>query len=138
MQSCAVSAGFDDLSLEALRARRSAKWAWYPDDVLPAWVAEMDFPLAGPVHDVLQAAVDAGDTGYPSPAALGGAFAGFAQRRYGWQVDPESVLLLPDVVVGITEGLRVVTEPGDGVVVNPPVYSPFFTVIDEIGRRVVE
>jgi cystathionine beta-lyase len=138
MQSCAVAAAFDDLSLEALRARRSAKWAWYPEDVLPAWVAEMDFPLAGPVRDVLQAAVDADDVGYPAPAALGGAFAGFAQRRYGWEVEPESVLLLPDVVVGIAEVLRVVTEPGDGVVINPPVYSPFFAVIDEIGRKVVE
>jgi cysteine-S-conjugate beta-lyase len=138
MQSCRVSAGFDDLSLEALRARRSAKWALYPEDVLPVWVAEMDFPLAGPVREVLQAAIDAGDVGYPHPAGLGEAFAGFARRRYGWAVEPESVMLLPDVMVGIAEVLRVVTEPGDGVVINPPVYSPFFSMIDEIGRRVVE
>ena len=65
MQSCAVPAAFDDLSLEALKRRQSAKWAWYPEDVLPAWVAEMDFPLAEPIREVLQTAVDAGDVGYP-------------------------------------------------------------------------
>ena len=138
MQSCAVPASFDDLSLEALRARRSAKWAWYPEDVLPAWVAEMDFPLAGSVREVLQAAVDADDVGYPYPAALGEAFAGFAQRRYGWAVEPASVQLLPDVMVGVAEVLRVVTGPGDGVIINPPVYAPFFSMIGEIGRRIVE
>ena len=133
-----MAAGFDDLSLESLQARRSAKWATHPDDVLPAWVAEMDFPLAAPVREVLQAAIDADDVGYPHPAGLGEAFAGFAQRRYGWAVESRSVMLLPDVMVGIAEVLRVVTEPGDGVVINPPVYSPFFSMIDEIGRRVVE
>jgi cystathionine beta-lyase len=132
-----VSARFDDLSLEALRARRSAKWATYPEDVLPAWVAEMDFPLAGPLREVLQAALDADDVGYAYPARVGEAFAGFAQRRHGWTVEPDSVRLLPDVVTGIAEVLRVVTGPGDGVVINPPVYAPFFSLLAEIGRPVV-
>ena len=138
MQSWRVLTGFDDLSLDALRAKRSAKWATYPDDVLPAWVAEMDFPLARPVHDVLQAALDADDCGYPHPVQLGEAFAGFARKRFGWTVEPGSVLLLPDVMVGVTEVLRAVTGPGDGVVINPPVYAPFFSAIREIGREIVE
>jgi cystathionine beta-lyase len=133
-----VATGFDDVSLEALRARQSAKWATHPADVLPAWVAEMDFALAAPVREVLQAAVDADDCGYPHPARLGEAFAGFARDRYGWAVAPESVLLVPDVMVGVTEVLRAVTAPGDGIVLNPPVYSPFFAAIAEIGRGVVE
>src|SRR5258708_14890636 len=98
----------------------------------------MDFPLAPTIRAVLQAAVDADDAGYPYPAALGEAFAGFAQRRYGWPVEPESVQLLPDVMVGVAEVLRVLTEPGDGIVINPPVYAPFFTLIREIGRQIVE
>jgi cystathionine beta-lyase len=138
MRSCAVPAGFDDLSLAELRARRSAKWRMYPEDVLPAWVAEMDFPLAAPVRDALQAAVDADDMGYPYAGALGEAFAGFAERRFGWAVDPSSVALAADVMVGIAELLRVATEPGAGVVINPPVYPPFFAVIRELGRTVVE
>jgi cystathionine beta-lyase len=98
----------------------------------------MDFGLATPVREALQAAIDGDDVGYPHPARLGEAFAGFARGRYGWAVDPESVLLVPDVMVGVTEVLRAVTEPGDGIVVNPPVYSPFFSAIAEIGREVVE
>src|SRR5690606_26066749 len=59
-----------DLSLADLRRRRSAKWAKYPEDVLPAWVAEMDFPLAEPVETALSEAVRNGDTGYAAPAEL--------------------------------------------------------------------
>jgi len=129
---------FDDLSLDELRARRSAKWATYPADVLPAWVAEMDFALAEPVRAALQAALDRDDCGYPHPAALGEAFAGFAARRFGWAVDPGAVWLAPDVVVSLTESLRLLTAPGEGVVINPPVYPPFFSTIRSLGRTVVE
>ena len=65
-----MPAAFDDLSLEALRARRSAKWRMYPPDVLPAWVAEMDFPLAPAVDGALRSALDLGDCGYPHPGGL--------------------------------------------------------------------
>jgi cystathionine beta-lyase len=133
-----VLSGFDDLSLEDLRARRSAKWATYPPDVLPAWVAEMDFALAEPVRDVLRVAVERDDTGYPHPDGLAEAFAGFAAARHGWEVDPAGVSLVADVMVGVTEVLRGLTDPGAGVVINPPVYHPFFPAIPEIGRVVVE
>jgi len=133
-----VAPAFDDLSLDELRARRSAKWVTYPADVLPVWVAEMDFALAGPVRDALQAALDRDDCGYPNPAGLGEAFAAFAARRFRWPVEPESVWLASDVVVGIAEALRLLTGPDEGVVVNPPVYPPFFSTIRELGRSVVE
>jgi cysteine-S-conjugate beta-lyase len=129
---------FDELSLDALRNRQSAKWAKYPDDVLPAWVAEMDFPLAPPVRDALLAAVERDDFGYTHAAGLAEAFAAFAFTRFGWRVEPERVWVVPDVMVGAAEVLRLVTRPGDGVVINPPVYPPFFATIDEIERRIVE
>jgi cystathionine beta-lyase len=132
------TATFDDVSLEELRARRSAKWAMYPADVLPAWVAEMDFALAGPVRAALQDALDRDDCGYPTPTGLGDAFAAFAARRFGWVPDPAAVWLAADVVVGIAETLRLLTAPGDGIVVNPPVYPPFFATIADIGGVVVE
>ena len=66
------------------------------------------------------------------------AFAGFAGRRLGWRVDPAQVAPLNDVVDGIAHLLRVLTRPGDGVLINPPVYHPFFRVIAEVGREVVE
>jgi cystathionine beta-lyase len=129
---------FDDLSLETLRRRRSVKWQTYPPDVLPAFVAEMDFPLAPVVREALLEAVELDDCGYPFAAPLRDAFATFAASRYGWTVEPERVTLVPDVVSGIADLIDVLTEPGAGVVVNPPVYGPFFPTILGAGRRVVE
>jgi len=97
-----------ELSLEQLRLRRSAKWQFYDEDVLPAWVAEMDFPLAPAVKIALAEAVELSDTGYGYPPKLGlaEAFVDFARKRLGWEVDPERVGALPDVVNGITSVLR--------------------------------
>lgn len=94
---------FDDLALDDLRRRRSAKWAKYGPDVLPAFVAEMDFPLAEPVTAALRAAVEHGDCGYadPSSTALAEALAAFAERRWGWAVDPDGVVPTTDVMVGV-------------------------------------
>src|SRR5689334_10849004 len=101
---------FDDLSLDALRQRRSVKWRMYPPDVLPAFVAEMDFSLAAPVREALLEAIEIDDCGYPFAAPLGDAFAVFAADRYGWTVDPERVVLVPDVVSGIADLIDVLTE----------------------------
>ena len=131
---------FDDVSLDDLRRRRSEKWTKYPADVLPSAVAEMDFALAQPVRDRLHAAVDLGDTGYASPDQheLAEAYATFCLERLGWPIDPAGVLPVTDVMVGVAEVLRRVTSPGAGVIINPPVYPPFFSTIHEVGRRVVE
>lgn len=110
----------------------------YPPDVLPAWVAELDFPLAPAIREALQSAVDLDDTGYADRDLLPSAFARFAARRFGWSVAPERVWLVADVMSGVAELLRALTEPGDAVVVNPPIYPPFFNTVAEIGRRVVE
>ena len=129
-----------DLSLERLRERRSAKWTEYDSDVLPAWVAEMDLPLAEPIRAVLAQAIEIGDTGYANagPAGLAEAFAGFAGRRLGWSVDPAQVVSVPDVVHGLSAMVSVLTEPGEEVIVTPPVYHPFFILVNEVGRRVRE
>lgn len=108
--------------------------------MLPSFIAEMDFPLAPEISAVLVEAIANGDLGYAygSGSGLGEAFAGFARRRWDWDVDPEAVLAIPDVMVGVAELLRLLTKPGAGVVINTPVYPPFFSVIAEAGRRVVE
>lgn len=129
---------FDALPLAELRARHSIKWQQYPPDVLPVWVAELDVPLAVPVARVLREAVERGDTGYPAPGRLRDAFAGFAARRWGWQVDPERCWPVADVMVGVGEALRALTDPGDPVVICPPVYAPFFAVLPEYERVVVQ
>jgi cysteine-S-conjugate beta-lyase len=129
-----------ELSLERLRRRRSAKWARYPDDVLPAWVAEMDFPLAEPVRRAVAEAVELGDCGYAWPAGigLGEAFAGFAGRRWEWEVDPAAVSPSSDVVGAIVALLGAIAKRGDPVVINTPVYHPFFGVIEQLGCELAE
>ena len=126
--------------LELLRQRRSLKWTAFGDDVLPAWVAETDFLPADPVREALIEAIGIGDLGYPNPeaAGLGEAFSGFADRQFGWKVDPAQVTAVGDVVGGISSVIELVTRPGDGVVINPPVYPPFFTLIGQLGRNAVE
>jgi cystathionine beta-lyase len=125
-------------TLEQLRARSSEKWTAYPPDVLPAFVAEMDFGLAEPVKAALREAVERDDCGYANPAGFARAVAGFAARRFAWSVDPDRVFLVPDVMAGAAEALRVLTAPGDPVVINPPVYAPFAATLDEVRRPIVE
>ncbi|TFD81008.1 MalY/PatB family protein [Cryobacterium fucosi] len=123
--------------LTLLRERTSMKWRTYPGDVLPLFIAEMDYPLAEPVADALYDAVRRSDTGYAAPVnGLGDAFAGFARTRWGWRVDPDQVSSTTDVSVAIVETLRGLILPGDRVVITPPVYPPFFDLVAEAGGRV--
>ena len=130
--------GFEDLDLDRLRRRRSEKWRAHPPDVLPAFVAEMDYDLAEPVLAALRAAIDLSDCGYATPTDLGETFARFAAARHGWTVDPGRVHLVPDVMAGVDVILQLATEPGDGVVINTPVYPPFFEHVTGARRQVVE
>lgn len=133
-----MHAEFDALSLHELHSRTSEKWAKYPGDVLPAFVAEMDFPIAGPVRDALQSALERDDFGYAWPDQLPAAFATFAQKHFGWNVEHDRVFAVPDVMGGVAECLRTLTDLGAPVVINPPVYPPFFEVIRTIERTITE
>lgn len=126
-------------SLQDLRRRTSTKWRFHPPDVLPLWVAEMDVPLAEPVADALREAVALGDTGYADgPEPYAEALRGFASARWGWRLRPSLTRLVPDVMQGAAELVRLLTRPGDAVVVNPPVYAPFFALVSRLERRLVE
>jgi cysteine-S-conjugate beta-lyase len=125
-------------TLAELRRRKSHKWRTYPPDVLPAFVAEMDFTVAEPIADAVRAALAAGDTGYPHLGELGEAFAAFAAGRLGWAPRPDWVFAVPDVMTAIAEVLLATTPPGSGVVINPPVYGPFYLRLGYIGREIVE
>ena len=126
------------LTLDDLRRRTSVKWRVHPPDVLPAWVAEMDVPIAEPVAAALTEAVAIGDTGYSYGQDYARALAEFAAERWGWALEVGHTALMPDVMRGIVEVLRLVTGDGDAVVVNPPVYPPFFDFTRHMGRRVIE
>jgi len=125
------------LSLDELRLRSSEKWREYPADVLPLFVAETDFPLAPAVGAALRGAIDRGDTGYvASRTPLAEAYAAFAKRRFGWDVDAGRIRSTADVSMGIVEILRRVVQPGERVIVMPPVYPPFYDLVDEAGAVV--
>ncbi|MEW2623789.1 aminotransferase class I/II-fold pyridoxal phosphate-dependent enzyme [Streptomyces sp. NPDC048106] len=127
------------LGIERLRRRTSMKWRTYPEDVLPLWVAEMDVPLAPPVVSALTDALALGDTGYPVGTAYAESLAGFAARRWHWEgIAVERTAIVPDVMRGVVEMLGLVTGPGDPVIVNPPVYPPYFAFVTHMDRRVVE
>jgi cystathionine beta-lyase len=135
----AIPDPLEQLTLAQLRTRSSMKWRAFAPDVLPLWVAEMDVQLAEPVRRALTEAIAAGDTGYASGTAYAEAMRAFARQRWGWDgVAPEHCALAADVMIGCVEVLRLLTGPGDAVVVNPPVYPPFYAFVEHAGRRVVE
>lgn len=130
---------FEELSVEQLRERSSMKWRACAPDVLPLWVAEMDVRLAPTVADALHRAVDIGDTGYPYGRGYAVAVSEFASQRWGWHdLAVSRTAIVPDVMLGVVEMLRLVTERDDTVIVNPPVYPPFYAFVSHDGRRVVE
>ena len=125
--------------LDVLRTRTSSKWVRFSDDVLPLPVAEMDYPIAPEIAAALHAAIDRNDTGYNAGSKrVAEAFAGFADRRWGWRVDPKRVKVTGDVAMGVVELTRMVTKPGDRVIICPPVYPPFFVLGVEAGCENVE
>ncbi|MFT4232936.1 MAG: aminotransferase class I/II-fold pyridoxal phosphate-dependent enzyme [Leucobacter sp.] len=131
---------FARLDPELLRAQRtSIKWTRYPADVLPLFVAEMDFAVAPVVQRALIERVLASDTGYlEHPGPLAPAFADFARDRWGWEVPRDHVHLATDVATGIVESLRVFLPGGGRIALPTPVYPSFFEMLDEVPFEVVE
>ncbi len=117
------------------------KWRKHGDDVLAAWVADMDLEPAPVVLDAIQAVIDRGDFGYNHVARdqLGEVFAERQHAKHGWSIDAGDVRLFCDVLHGIETMLWLMTKPGDGVVVLPPIYPPFRnSIMGTAGREIIE
>lgn len=127
----------DREGLASLRGRTSAKWRFYPPEVLPAWVAEMDFTLAEPIARALHDAVDRSDTGYRWADEVPQALSTFTRAEWDWSVDPANVIVLADVMSSIAQALVHLTDAGTQVVINPPVYPPFFSTVEKVSARQV-
>ena len=111
------------------RATNSIKWRHYPEDVLPLWVADMDFAAPEPIRAALQRAVEHAVFGYESPSrVLCETVAARMQTLYGWQVSPEAVVATPGVVAGFTVAAHTLCTAGQGILIQPPVYPPFLKV----------
>jgi len=132
-----------ELSQSALQARRNAKWNQYDADVLPAFVADMDFAVAAPIQAAIERIVRDGDYGYPlrdgqkSDRPVAAAFANRMKSRYGWELSPDLVLPLADLVQGTYAPILAFSDPGDGIVLQVPNYPPFRDAINTTERRLL-
>jgi cystathionine beta-lyase len=129
-------AAFDFDRVIDRRTTDSNKWQKFPADVLPLWVADMDFPSPPAVVHALRARVEHGFFGYLSERNdLPEVVAERVGKRYGWRVSPEAVVTLPGVIAGFNQALRALTRPGEGVLVQTPVYPPILRAHGNHGLR---
>lgn len=122
------------------RCTHSLKWDRAPEGVLPLWVADMDFPCAPAIVKALKERAAHPAYGYTNFGEENyAATMGYYARRHGWQIQKEQLLFTPGVVDSLYLSVQALTAPGDGVLIQPPVYGPFFSVIRKSqGRRIVE
>lgn len=117
------------------RGGESYKWHDYGDDVLPLWVADMDFVVPEPVIRALQERVAHGIFGYSRPSPnLMDVICERMQQLYHWTVSPDQIIFLPGLVTGLNVISRAVGSPGSGVLVQTPVYPPFLKAPLNHGR----
>ena len=116
------------------RGTNSTKWKLYGPDVLPLWVADMDFPAPELVQEALGCAVEHGIFGYEFPTKkLRETVAARMEKLYGWRVPPEAVVAIPGVIAGFVAAANAVCGAGEGVLIQPPVYPPFLSVHEKAG-----
>lgn len=118
----------------------STKWARYAGrDIIPAWVADMDFEVAPEIRAALQSRLDHGVFGYPvqPPKPIADAAVEYLATRHGWQIDPTWLVFTPALVPGLHATIRACSKPGETVVTHIPIYPPFLSspVLSERARH---
>ncbi len=107
-------------------------------DILPMWVADMDFQSPPAVREAVRQCCEHGVFGYTFRSAEGkDAFREWVRKRYGWEVCPEWLSSSPGIVTALSLAVRALTEPGDRILIMTPVYPPFFSVVRDNGRELV-
>ncbi len=115
-----------------------AKRRGMPEDVLPMWVADMDFKTSSYVQDALMKQVEHGIFGYSEvQEEYFEALSGWMKRQHGWEVSESWLIKTPGIVFALAMAVKAFTEPGDGILLQLPVYYPFGEVIEDNGRVVV-
>lgn len=111
----------------------------YPEDVLPLWVADMDFPAPRPVLDALHTAVEHGVFGYSEvKEEYYLAVSRWFKKHFGWETRPEWLVKTPGVVFALAMAVQALTEKGDSILIQTPVYYPFYSVVRDNDRKLVE
>ena len=132
---------FDALEFEELRRRSGRKWGLIENDLIPAWIADMDFEPAPAIRAAIESLVETGDLGYPPEPTKNGLAELFCKRmslRFDWETHPDEVRLAADVVQAIETVILLYNAGGDGVVVQTPIYPPFLRAVGGCRRRLVE
>jgi len=135
-----MAVDFDHYGRLELERRQGVKWHRDGGRALPAWIADMDFPIAREISAALTGLIASDDLGYPDPSLdeeVRTTFAARQRARYGLEVDPGRVAVVSDVVQAIHLVIMTLTAPGDGVVFLTPAYPPFFSAVEATGRRTV-
>lgn len=118
------------------RGTHCAKYDIFDEDVLPLWVADMDFPVAEPVVQALRERVDHAIFGYTRPdPALKDVLCKRMDDLYDWEVTPEQIVFLTGVVTGYKVAIQAFGQPGDDVLIQTPVYPPFLSGPDTLGQQ---
>src|SRR5215475_9926804 len=127
-----------DFDISFLRARRTNKWHKFADDVLPAWVADMDFGVAPAIAEALARLTRDQEYGYAArDGALAAAFARRMQLRFDWAIDPANAHPVGDLVQASFSSVMAFSDPGDAVVLQLPSYPPFMAAVNDTGRRLI-
>jgi len=133
------------LSKEQLLARRNVKWSRHGADVIPSFIAEMDFRVAEPIQRAIERIVSEQDYGYPSrkgfergDRAVPAAFAARMSRLYGWEISADDATPLADLIQATFALVQAFSDEGDNVLLHVPAYAPFFAAVRTTRRRVVE
>ena len=130
--------GATDFDIATMRARRTNKWHKFPPDVLPAWVADMDFGIAPSIADALARLTRDQEYGYAArDGVLAAAFVRRMERRFGWHTDPADTLAIGDLVQASFSSVMAFSEPGDAILLQLPSYPPFMRAIEDTGRRLI-
>lgn len=133
-----MSSGFRLLTEAELRDRGAKKWTQYAPDVLPMWIAEMDFAAATPIQAAVERTTAKQVYGYPgNEHELIRAYTGWTSRALGVEANPDWMLVIPDVLRGVELGIEVFSPPGTPVVLPSPAYMPFWQVPGVVGREIV-
>ena len=133
-----TATGATNFDIATLRARRTSKWHKFAPDVLPAWVADMDFGVAPPITAALTRLTQSQEYGYAArEGVLAEAFVRRMERRFGWRTDPADALPIGDLVQASFSSVMAFSEPGDAILLQLPSYPPFMRAIEDTGRRLL-
>ena len=141
LSRAAIRAAFEELSPEQLRRSQRAKWEVPGPEVLPAWVADMDLPIAPPIQQRIDELVEQSDFGYhrlPFDPRLVAALRARQAKLYNWHFEPWQVYALSNLVQGLFLMVHTYSDPGDAIVVMSPIYPPFIEAVELSGRRLVQ